>query len=189
MITICRHFAIVALGFATSAPVAAADWAREVAGWDVGRSGDTCAMVMEYEGEGATRLTLLIREDAAKTYLAVTNYRWSAKAGEEYELKYHLGEWVYTLPSIGIEQDIIRKGFLTFASADFLADFAKSSGLSITRGDALVDDLSLSGSAAALGVLDRCRRELARDLDEQRRDRERLEHIPPDPFEKKPESE
>ena len=178
-----------ALALAAASPLAAADWSREVAGWDVGRSGDTCAMVMEYEGEGSTRLGLVIKDDAAKTYLAVTNFRWSTKENEAYELKFHLGKWVYTMPSIGIAQDLIRRGFLTRAGKDFVADFAKASALTITRDETLVDDLSLEGSGAALVVLERCRRELARDLEHQRRDRERLEHIPVDPFASKPTKE
>jgi hypothetical protein len=178
-----RNWSLVGDILLTAAqPVAAEDWAREVGGWDVGRTGDTCVMTMEYEGEGSTELTLIIRNDAADTYLFVSNYRWSAKADERYELKYYLGERVYTLPSVGIEDGAIRKGFATMASADFLSEFAKASGLTIARGDVLVDDLSLDGSAAALGVLERCRRELARDLEQQRRDREALAHIPVDPF-------
>jgi TonB family protein len=172
----------LALSTLIVAPAAADDWARDVDGWDVGRDGDSCVMFEEYEGEGSTQLTLVISDDVSRTALMVTNYRWSAKKGERYELKYHLGEWVYTSPSLGIEQDSIRKGFGTMVSSEFLADFAKADGLEITNGDAVVDDLSLKGSAAALAVLERCRRELARDLEQQRRDREKLAHIPVDPF-------
>lgn len=173
---------LVTLALLSAESALAEDWAREVGGWTVGRSGDRCIMTMDYEGEGATRLTLVIEEDASKTYLVVNNFRWSAKKDELYELQYHLGDWVYTLPSVGVELDIIRKGFLTMVGREFLADFAKASGLGITRENTMVDDLSLDGSAAGLGVLERCRTELARDLDQQRRDRERLAHIPADPF-------
>jgi hypothetical protein len=139
-------------------------------------------MTMEYEGEGSTRLSLVIEEDTPNTYLAINNYRWSTEEGELYDLRYHLGEWVYTLPSVGTKADVIRKGFVTMVNAEFLGDLAKASGLEITREDVVVDDLSLSGSAAGLAVLERCRTELARDLEQQRRDRERLAHIPADPF-------
>jgi len=163
-------------------PALAEDWAREVGGWTVGRTGDMCIMTMEYEGAGATNLTLAVNEETEKTYLSVDNYLWSAKEGEVYELAYHLGEWVYTAPAIGTEANYIRKGFITSVSSEFLSDFAKSDDLEITRGDILVDDLSLKGSAAGLAVFERCRTELARDMEQRRRDRERLSHIPTDPF-------
>lgn len=159
----------------------AADWGQEVGGWSVGRTGDKCVMTMEFEGEGATQLTLLIADDADNTYLSVDNYRWSAKKDQEYELAFSLGEWVYTKKAIGLSS-LSRPGFITMVNAEFLADFAKASGLRITMGEVLVDNLSLTGSAAGLAVLTRCRTQLARDLAEQRRERERLAHIPADPF-------
>jgi TonB family protein len=165
-----------------AAPSRAADWGQEVGGWSVGRLGDSCIMTMEYEGEGSTRLSIAIQDIASETYLSLSNFNWSTKSGEFYELQYHVGDWTYTLPSIGSEANSIRKGFVTKVSGDFLAELAKARGLTITRGEALVDDLSLAGSAAGLRVLERCRTELARDLEQQRRDRERLAHIPADPF-------
>ncbi|MBT2133944.1 hypothetical protein KK137_06320 [Croceibacterium sp. LX-88] len=139
-------------------------------------------MFDDYEGEGSTEVVLMIKDNPASTVLMITNSNWSAKDGERYELKYYLGDWVYTLESLGIEQTSFRKGFGTVVNAKFLGDMAKASGLTIMRGEALIDDLSLDGSGAALAVLERCRRELAADVEQERKDRERLEHIPLDPF-------
>ena len=163
-------------------PVSAGDWVRDVNGWSVGRSSNTCIMLEEYEGEGSTNFALVIRDPAQNTYVMVTNYRWSDEDDRQYELRYQLGEWVHTLPSYGIEQDIIRKGFVTVVGHEFLSDFAKADDIEIFNGATLVDDLSLDGSAAALDVLERCRTELSRDIEEERRNRERLQHIPVDPF-------
>lgn len=163
-------------------PAHAEDWAREVGGWTVGRSGDFCAMGKEYAGEGSTELTLLITDDAEKTYLRVDNYAWSATTDQTYSLRYELSDWAYTMPAIGTNPRRGRKGFMSMVSSDFLADFAKASGLQIMKEDLLVDSLNLNGSAAGLSILQRCRTELARDLQQQRRERERLAHIPVDPF-------
>jgi len=167
---------------AASSGARAEDWSREVGGWDVGRSGDACIMIEDYEGEGSTAVALMTLDDPSGTSLMITNGNWSTEKDQRYELRYHLGEWVYTLTSIGIASTYGRRGFGTAVGSEFLTDFAKSGGLMITLGESLVDDLSLDGSAAALVVFERCRRELSADLAHQRRERERLAHIPVNPF-------
>lgn len=162
----------------------AADWAREIGGWNVGRTEDMCMMVKEFEGSGATEVTLFSDGNGSEVYLTIDNYNWSAKKDEAYRLKHSLGDWDYTLPSVGTAESsgYGRKGFIAKLRDDYLADFAKSSSLTIMLGDVLVDDLNLSGSGAALSALRACAAELAREAAKAERDRKRLEHIPTDPF-------
>lgn len=95
-----------------AAPSWAADWTEQTGGWVIGRSGDSCVMHIEYEGEGTTELSLLIEGDASRTALIVGNQRWSTEAGKEYELRFYLGEWVYTKVAYG-GQSSTRNGFST----------------------------------------------------------------------------
>lgn len=163
-------------------PALAEDWARDVSGWSIGRSGDLCGMMNDYEGQGETRLALIIENDPGTTLIVVTNSEWSAEKGQPYRLRYVMGDKVHTVTSVGTEVNAFRKGFATVVGPAFLTDFAKATGLRISMDDLLVDSLNLGGSAAALNVFERCRSELTRDLDQRRRERERLSHIPLDPF-------
>lgn len=163
-------------------PANAQDWAVDVAGWTVGRVGNDCIMTMEYGGPGATEVSLLVPEqDASATMISVTNYGWSTDPEAEYPLRFYLGEWVYTQNTHGSRAGA-RRGFLTSVTPDFLRDFAGSSTLLIMRDDVVVDDLSLAGTAAATARFERCRTELSRDLERARIERERIAHIPADPF-------
>jgi protein TonB len=181
--------AMAVLGAVTASlpakPVGAQDWEQEVRGWTVGRTGDGCIMAMDYAGAGATRVSLFTGDDADQIFLSVSNYGWSTEGNQEYRLAYWMGEWRHTLTSIGY-RDSGRRGFLALIGEPFLRDFAASTGLLITRAPEadyqIVDDLSLAGTAAAVGVFDRCRNALRDDLDRAQRERERLAHIPIDPF-------
>lgn len=154
---------VAAIATATS-PVQAAGFAGgDYGGWTVAKIDEACGMTMEYEGAGSTRLSIFERYDGRR-FAIVDNDLWSAKEGEAFAIKAELGEWVYTLPAEGSTPTGGRRGLLFLVSDDFLRDFAASSGLTLRRGQTLIDDLSLKGSAAA------------------ERERSRLSHIPGDPF-------
>lgn len=138
-------------------------------------------MSMEYEGEGETTLYLLLDADG-DVYLALTNSNWSTKEGEAYELSYILNGTAYAGgKSIGTKL-AYRPGFLTSMEPDFLTHFAAGRSLHIYRGDTRVDQLSLSGSAAGIGVLRRCVASVKARLDAEAREKARFAHIPKDPF-------
>lgn len=151
------------------------------ADWVTGREDDTCGISMEYEGDGSTQL-MILGTGINEPLIQITNYNWSAKHGERYDLQYHMGNHYYEIPSAGIEASDNRKGFVTYLSASFIIDFAKSSGLTLKIGDKLVDDLSLAGSGAAIARFNACRRAVKAEIAKAKADEERLKYIPKDPF-------
>lgn len=172
---------VAAIATATS-PVQAAGFAGgDYGGWTVAKIDEACGMTMEYEGAGSTRLSIFERYDGRR-FAIVDNDLWSAKEGEAFAIKAELGEWVYTLPAEGSTPTGGRRGLLFLVSDDFLRDFAASSGLTLRRGQTLIDDLSLKGSAAGVGALKRCLEDLKQERAAAERERSRLSHIPGDPF-------
>lgn len=168
---------------ATGSSASADDWAQDVQGWTVGRSGDDCLMTMDYEGAGATQVTLHIDGDSSDdTFIFITNYGWSAKKGAEYELDYQFDEWRLTRLGLGVATNSIRKGFISKMDEKMTEQFVRSSSLRIEMGNTLIDQLSLKGTAAAVAVLERCRKQVRADVARKRAEEARLAHIPSDPF-------
>ena len=165
---------------------AAEDWSFEHQGWVVARSDDLCVMEMEYEGEGATRLTVFSKGDGADAYMTVTNINWSTEKGENYEIDFRLNGFVYSLKAIGWDAGVY-KGFAIYLRDDFLRDLAETPNLKLERSGNLVDSLSMKGSSVALSRLKICRAQLAEKAAQEQRDRNRLSHIPKDPFADQPE--
>lgn len=150
-------------------------------GWDIIEGDETCGMTSEYEGAGETEL-MLILDAEGDTLVAVTNYSWSAKEGEEYDLRFVLNGVEYSGgKSIGTKF-AAKAGFVTKMEDDFLADFARGNSFRIYRGEALVDQLSLDGTAAGLSVLRRCAAAMKARVAAEAREKARLAHIPVDPF-------
>lgn len=153
----------------------------EAGGWDIAETDTGCGMGLEYEGAGETHLMVLLDSDG-DTFVVLTNSGWSTKEGENYELTYILNGSSY---SGGISKGTkieYRPGFLTKMGDGFLDDFAAGSSFKIYRGEVLVDQLSLSGSAAGVAMLRRCTASVKARLAAEARERARLAHIPADPF-------
>lgn len=184
--------AIVAVGLIASASAAlsARDFGT-VGGFDiVARESDAetantgaCIMSEEYEGAGDTELSVVRSlKNPVLVVVIVTNYNWSIKDSEDYELSYHMGDYYYDRSASGY-QDGIRKGFsAAFPAEDFLPNFAKSTNFRIKKGDTTVDSLSLDGSSAAVQAFNRCWAYVKNDEAAKQRERDRFSHIPKDPF-------
>lgn len=178
--TLTRFVSWIFFVAATAGTAQARDW-PSAGGWDISELSEGCGMSMEYEGEGGTTLFLLLDADR-DVFLAVTNSNWSAQEGEAYDLSYNLNGTSYGGgKSIGTKL-AYRPGFLTKMEPDFLTHFAAGRSLHIYRGDVRVDQLSLSGSAAGMGVLRRCVASVKARLDAEAREKARFAHIPKDPF-------
>lgn len=164
-----------------AAPAAhARDW-PETAGWTIIEGDDYCAMQLEYEGKGETVLAVGRNLDNS-VLLIVANYSWSAKKDAEYALDFFLGTSAYGGGTSHGTQLGIRKGFATRFEPDFWAAFKAAPSLRIEMGETLVDQLRLSGSAAAAGVVDRCVAYVRGLRATEERERKRFAHIPEDPF-------
>lgn len=145
--------------------------------------------VFEIEGRADVKFNLLWDGDTA--YFALTSYDWSAVKGQEYD------GFVYFFPksddiysggkTVGYVEGLINKGFLTTFASDFLDRIAADDQLVVGRMPegqemAIVADLNLVGTAAAVAALRRCfthveRRESARIRRERQND-----YISRDPF-------
>lgn len=163
-------------------PAATANQWPRTAGWDIFEGEDYCGLGLEYEGKGDTQL-LVSKYLDGRVILMVTNYGWSAKKGQAYELEFHLDDAVFSGgKAIGTGESYERRGFVTGFGADFFPTFVKASGLKIFLGETLVDNLSLKGSAAASAVLERCLAKLRSQRAAIEREKQRFAHIPDDPF-------
>lgn len=164
-----------------SAPAAARSWPT-TAGWEVFEGDDFCGLALDYEGKGETRLTVLKMSDGSAT-MAVTNYGWSAKKGEVYDLEFYVGTLQFRGgKSVGMSESYERTGFVTKFDANFFPAFASASSLKVYKGDTLVDSLRLQGSGTALRVVDQCVGNLRAVKASQERQRQRFANIPDDPF-------
>jgi TonB family protein len=171
------------------APVAHAREWGEAGGWNIGESGDgeSCGAMMEYEGKGETNLIFLHYVNG-RIVLGATNTGWSADKEKEYDLVYVLNGKTYSGgKSFGLgERYEIRKGFVTGMEPSFEADFATGSSLQIYLGGTLVDNLSLSGTGAAVARVRQCVAHLRGIKQAAERERQRWAHIPDDPFKPAP---
>lgn len=171
---------MLAASLVTASQAAARDWPM-AAGWAIVEVQGGCAMGLDYEGQGATTLVFILGTDGTNT-LTLTNSGWSTREGQAYPLRYVLNGVVYEGgDSIGFRSGY-RNGFATRLAPNFISDLAAGSSLRIYNGEDLVDQLSLSGTAAAIGVLRRCVAHVRAEGIAAERDRQRLAHIPVDPF-------
>lgn len=180
--THARRLALVLLPAIWTAPAQADVWGRDVAGWTVGRSEDTCVMAKAYDDSGSTVILQTGVGMAAVTELVVVNQRWSAVADKEYDLRFSLSHREHRLSTTGAQPTEAGRGFWTSITSAFLTDLAQAADMKIAKEDVPVAELSLSGSATALAVFERCRAELARDMEQRRQIEARVAHIPVDPF-------
>lgn len=131
--------------------------AKEVAGWTVAASKDErgCFLTRTFPRPGETTLLLGLDIDQANR-LSVLNTNWSIQPKDQVKLNFRLNKAAYPDHlAIGIES-AGKKGFVTDFKPDFLTAFAASTTLAITRGKVPVEQLGLTGSAAAIKELRRC---------------------------------
>jgi TonB family protein len=152
-----------------------------VQGWTIADVEDGCGMMMDYAGEGSTDLYFIEDVDGHSTMI-VRNYGWSAKDGETYPLTFWLDRTSFQGEVTGLKAVDGKAGFGIKGNASFRAAFAAASALTITRGETVVDDLSLKGSSAALAAVSRCLTRVKRKLAAEAREKARFAHITKDPF-------
>lgn len=162
--------------------LAQANTISERGGWLIGKGDDLCMMTMEYEGPGESTLTLgkFIDGDLA---LIIGNDNWSARANTEYPLKlmFDDGTWYSTEAALGTAGGG-QRGLITHVDPDFERHFRARTTLYVFLRDRRIDQLSLSGSAVALDAVNRCLVTVRAEIEAARKERERWEHLPHDPF-------
>lgn len=159
----------------------AADFLGEYGGWEVYQADESCYMALEYDGPGDTILAFLKYADGG-IFLSASNYNWSAKKDQKYDLTYYLDQVAYSGGNSLGTAELTRKGFLTSFESDFEQHLGAGKSLDIYLGETLVDQLSLAGTASALVKVNSCVRSVQNKLAAAQREKERWEHIPNDPF-------
>lgn len=151
--------------------------------WDVARGPDRCLAYLEYEGEGATELVVTVELDGSSMVLA-TNSNWTTEPDRQYpDMALEVGRTRYAgAGAKGSTSDSYKRGFTMPMPAEFLDDFAQGDNLKFFNGETLVDSLNLKGSAIAVRSLRECITAVRRQRDAEERERQRLAHIPTNPF-------
>ena len=177
--------AILATTLVAAAPAAAQLYpAKDVGGgWTVAASKDQrgCFLTKVYARPGET--TLLLGLDLDRTnHLSVLNANWSIQPKDQVKLSFRLSKGAYPDHfAVGMESEG-KKGFVTNFDAKFIDQFAASTTLDIARGKVPVEQLSLTGSAAAVAELRRCVWIHRVRANGEVAGKERPDHIPADPF-------
>lgn len=158
-------------------PAPAMAFTEERGGWTITDVDGGCAMGMEFEGPGSSYL-LLSKSTDGELLVMLTNDDWSAKSGERYKVEYVIGEKAFGGgTAIGV-----RNGFVTKFAPNFEGAFSAGQSLHVYLDDKRVDQLSLSGTGAAIAAVNRCLAGVRQRLAAERREKERWAHLPKDPF-------
>lgn len=179
-----KHFCVLALYASVglrASDAGAVDFYEEHGGWVVGATDSSCGMTMEYEGPGATALTLL-KDTTGEIIVGVTNSNWSAEADEKYDISFLLNDTAYGGGTAVGYKNGYRNGFMLGLDRSFEEDFRKGATLWVFLGETKIDQLSLVGSNVAFQALNRCLRVVKAEKDDQAREAARWEDIPKDPF-------
>lgn len=153
----------------------------EAGGWSIGEADDSCGMMQTYEGKGETQLSLLISLSGS-VGLVIENSDWSIVDGQKYDLDFVLNGSTYGGGAVVGTAKGYKKGFVAKFGDDFAKDFSAGSSLLIYRGDTLVDQLSLTGTASGVAMVRRCLAAKRAEIAAVERDRQRFAHIADDPF-------
>lgn len=158
----------------------ARQWPR-VGSWQITEANESCAASLQYGGKGSTELVIFVPFTRNYTALGLSNYGWSSKEDERYKLEFVVDNDSY----VGNVRGVLH-GFYAQFEPDFIDHLAKAKGITIYRGDVVVDSLSLAGSAAAIAMAKRCAEAMAAAHAVSDMERARLAHIADDPFAEPP---
>ncbi len=172
---------MIGLAFALAVAVESSYWPA-AGDWDMGKAEDRCLTSQTFEGPGSTELIVTIELDGSAIVM-VQNENWSTVKGQKYpDISITIDDNAYSGGIATGVGDYLSKGFVIGVPAEFLDDFGRGRSLRFHNGDTLVDSLNLRGSAAATSSLRRCIEVVRRENQTAERERQRLAHIPTDPF-------
>lgn len=172
-------------------PLSARNWGS-VGGWDAFEiSDDACGISLEYEGKGATELTIA-QNVKGKVLIIATNSDWSPLEDNKYLVGYVIDgkSYIPLYLSNGTKVDY-KKGFSSIFNTDIISALAAGSSIDIylnsNRDDEaskfqLIDELKLAGSAAGLSRMNQCLTNIKKVRAAKKVEDERFAHLPDDPF-------
>jgi TonB family protein len=124
-------------------------------GWRLSRTDQLCGMSMTYNRPGQTDITF-VKSVKGWLVVQVINRSWTTREGAPYQINYQVnGRVLYGERSVGAA-DGVKKGYLTKLRPDFEQALAAGHSLRLYIGDQLVEDLSLTGAAAAINAVNQC---------------------------------
>lgn len=163
-----------------------ASW-PDAGGWGIGQFEERCLTNLDFEGEGTTELSVSLELDGS-SYVIISNLNWTTVEDRQYpgasvtidDLRFAGGD------TVGTVTGGYRRGLMMKMPEGFVDQFARGSSFKVHNGDQLVDSLDLEGSAAATSSLRRCIDVVRREHAAAERERQRLAHIPKNPFADQP---
>lgn len=163
-----------------------ASW-PDAGGWGIGQFEERCLTNLDFEGEGTTELSVSLELDGS-SYVIISNLNWTTVEDRQYpdasvtidDVSFSGGD------TVGTVTGGYRRGLMMKMPVGFVDQFAQGSSFKVHNGDQLVDSLDLKGSAAATSSLRRCINVVRREHAAAERERQRLAHIPKNPFADQP---
>lgn len=163
-----------------------ASW-PDAGGWGIGQFEERCLTNLEFEGEGTTELSVSLELDGS-SYVIISNLNWTTVEDRQYPdasvtidgVSFAGGD------TVGTVTGGYRRGLMMKMPVGFVDQFARGSSFKVHNGDQLVDSLDLEGSATATSSLRRCINVVRHEHAAAERERQRLAHIPKNPFADQP---
>lgn len=160
-------------------------WRDKKIGWfDIVQAEKSCGAIATYEFDGRPDVTLMVILGAdGKIAMSLASYGWSAEQDESYpDIEWNVNGQTYGGKSVGIRYDDGTRGFLGTFGPEMLDDLSKGSSLFVTKGEATVTHINLTGSGAAIAALRACATDLKAQLDAKQRRERKWNYIEKDPF-------
>ncbi len=126
----------------------ARDWGT-VSGWFISSVGETCGMFAQSPSASGSEIVILKRLDGA-LFVQVKNDKWLRSGGE---VTYQVDGRTYNGP---FSAKTIDKGYIATFGEGFESELQASAMLTVKRDAVVLDQIPLSGSAAAFGTLRSC---------------------------------
>lgn len=129
-----------------------------VRGWQVGFSSSVggCVAAATYRDETTVWIGF---GDESSPYIAFTNPKWrSIQVKSGYDLRIETRRTIWNGRFYGFDRGTEKGIFTTDLKAEFLGEFADSAGIKVVLNRAVIAQLSLDGSRAALGAIITCQK-------------------------------
>lgn len=188
----------LSLSIAVCSPLFAKNW-PEVAGWEIAEVGENaCAAMIQYEGKGNSRLTLLKSLDDEKIIL-FDNELWSIEKNKKYAISFNIDNKIHIPDNFANgNSDLLYRYISIKIDNKIYNSLSNGNSLKIiywpgiTDNDkypendlddpVVVDSLSLNGSGAAMLYIEKCLAHVRNVANSARREKQKYDHLPDDPF-------
>lgn len=192
------YIATLVTFFAFHSPIIARDWPN-IKGWEVHEIDNTsCITINEFEGKGNSKIAILKYINGDSVFL-FDNENWSIEKDKQYFITFEIDKSAFIPEKFALGYgDIINRGIAIEINKHIFEALFKGSSINIiywpgiTQNDKypdndkedplLIDSLSLFGSGAAIGQLERCLDHIRNVSEADRREKQKFDHLPNNPF-------